>query len=105
MWNNSTSPPWSADYHVNINLQMNYWPAETTNLAETTAPLFDYVDSMVPPGEVTAREMFGNRGWVVNNETNPFGFTGVHDWATSFWFPEAGAWLAQHYYEHYLFTR
>ncbi|GAB3463333.1 glycosyl hydrolase family 95 catalytic domain-containing protein [Actinophytocola sediminis] len=104
VWNNSTSPPWSADYHVNINLQMNYWPAETTNLSETTAPLFDYVDSMVPAGEVTAREMFGNRGWVVHNETNPFGFTGVHDWATAFWFPESGAWLAQHYYEHYLFT-
>ncbi|GAB2756002.1 glycosyl hydrolase family 95 catalytic domain-containing protein [Amycolatopsis magusensis] len=105
VWNNSTSPPWSADYHVNINLQMNYWPAETTNLAETTAPLFDYVDSMVPAGEVTAQEMFGNRGWVVHNETNPFGFTGVHDWATAFWFPESGAWLAQHYYEHYRFTR
>ncbi len=105
VWNNSTSPPWSADYHVNINLQMNYWPAETTNLSETTGPLFDYVDSMVPPGTETARDMYGNRGWVVNNETNPFGFTGVHDWATSFWFPEAGAWLAQHYYEHYLFTR
>jgi alpha-L-fucosidase 2 len=105
VWNNSTAPPWSADYHVNINLQMNYWPAETTNLSETTGPLFDYVDSMVPPGTKTARDMFGNRGWVVNNETNPFGFTGVHNWATSFWFPEAGAWLAQHYYEHYLFTR
>ncbi|OLF10337.1 glycosyl hydrolase family 95 catalytic domain-containing protein [Actinophytocola xanthii] len=105
VWNNSTSPPWSADYHVNINLQMNYWPAETTNLSETTAPLFDYVDSLVPAGEVTAREMFGNWGWVVHNETNPFGFTGVHDWATAFWFPESGAWLAQHYYEHYLFTR
>ncbi|MFG3690812.1 glycoside hydrolase N-terminal domain-containing protein [Micromonospora sp. NPDC047740] len=105
VWNNSTSPPWSADYHVNINLQMNYWPAETTNLAETTDPLFDYVDGMVAPGQVTAREMFGNRGWVVHNETNPFGFTGVHDWATAFWFPEAAAWLAQHYYEHYLFTR
>ena len=105
VWNNSTSPPWSADYHVNINLQMNYWPAETTNLTETTEPFFDYVDSMVPPGQKTAREMFGNRGWVVHNETTPFGFTGVHNWATSFWFPEAGAWLAQHYYEHYLFTR
>ena len=104
VWNNSTSAPWSADYHVNINLQMNYWPAEVTNLSETTAPLFDYVDSMVPAGEKTARDMFGNRGWVVHDETTPFGFTGVHDYATSFWFPEAGAWLAQHYYEHYRFT-
>ncbi|MFD1150262.1 glycoside hydrolase family 95 protein [Saccharothrix hoggarensis] len=104
VWNNSVSPPWSADYHVNINLQMNYWPAETTNLSETTAPLFSFVDALREPGAVTARELHGSRGWVVNNETNPFGFTGVHDWATAFWFPEAGAWLAQHYYEHYLFT-
>ncbi|MEV4811698.1 glycosyl hydrolase family 95 catalytic domain-containing protein [Micromonospora avicenniae] len=105
VWNNSTSPPWDADYHVNINLQMNYWPAELTNLSETTAPLFDYVDSMVPPGQVTAREIYGNRGWVVNNETNIYGFTGLHNWASSFWFPEAGAWLAQHYWQHYQFTR
>jgi alpha-L-fucosidase 2 len=105
VWNNSTSPPWSADYHVNINLQMNYWPAETTNLSETVEPFFDYVDSMVAPGRKTAQDMFGNDGWVVHNETNPFGFTGVHNWPTAFWFPEAGAWLAQHYYEHYLFTR
>ncbi|MEV1007575.1 glycoside hydrolase N-terminal domain-containing protein [Streptomyces sp. NPDC049881] len=105
VWNNSTSPPWSADYHVNINLQMNYWPAETTNLSELTAPLFEYTESMVPPGQVTAREIYDNRGWVVNNETNPFGFTGLHNWATSFWMPEAGAWLAQHFYEHWLFTR
>jgi alpha-L-fucosidase 2 len=105
VWNNSTSPPWSADYHVNINLQMNYWPAEVTNLSETTAPLFDYLDAMVEPGEVTAHEMFGNRGWVVHNETNPYGYTGVHDWATAFWFPEAAAWMAQHYYEHYEFTQ
>ena len=105
VWNNSTSPPWSADYHVNINLQMNYWPAEVTNLAETTTPLFDYVDSMVAPGKVTAQRIYGNRGWVVNNETNPFGFTGLHDWPTAFWMPEAGAWLAQHYYDHYLFTK
>jgi len=105
VWNNSTTPPWSADYHVNINLQMNYWLAETTNLPETTAPFLDYVERMVAPGEVTAREMFGGRGWVVHNETNPFGFTGVHDWPTAFWFPESGAWLAQHFYEHYLFSR
>ncbi|MCW6008197.1 glycoside hydrolase family 95 protein [Micromonospora sp. CPCC 205371] len=104
VWNNSTSPAWAADYHVNINLQMNYWPAETTNLSETTGPLFDYVDAIVPPGRKTARDMFGSRGWVVHNETNPYGFTGVHDWPTAFWFPEAGAWLALHYWEHYLFT-
>jgi alpha-L-fucosidase 2 len=105
VWNNSTRPPWDADYHVNINLQMNYWPAEVTNLSETTAPLFDYVDAMVPPGTVTAQQIYGNRGWVVNNETNPYGFTGLHNWPQSFWFPEAGAWLAQSYYQHYQFTQ
>ncbi|GAA0921406.1 hypothetical protein GCM10009558_032900 [Virgisporangium aurantiacum] len=105
VWNNVTNPPWDADYHVNINLQMNYWPAETTNLSETTAPLFDYVDAMVPPGRVTAQQIYGNRGWVVNNETNPYGFTGLHNYPQSFWFPEAGAWLAQHYWEHYRFTK
>ncbi|MER6948262.1 glycoside hydrolase family 95 protein [Nonomuraea sp. NPDC000554] len=105
VWNQSTAAPWSADYHTNINVQMNYWPAEVTNLSETTRPLFDFVDALRPPGRVTAREMFGADGWVVHNETNPFGFTGVHDWSTAFWFPEAGAWLAQHAYEHYLFTK
>lgn len=105
VWNNSTSPPWSADYHVNINLQMNYWPAQVTNLAETTEPLFDYVDAMVAPGQVSAQQIFGARGWTVGNETNPFGFTGLHNFSTSFWFPEAGAWLARAYWENYQFTR
>lgn len=103
VWNNSTTPPWSADYHSNINLQMNYWPAEVTNLAETTAPYDRYVQAMRAPGRRTAKEMFGTAGWVVHNETNPFGFTGVHDWSTAFWFPEAAAWLTQQMYEHYRF--
>ncbi|WP_237109596.1 glycoside hydrolase N-terminal domain-containing protein [Nonomuraea sp. MG754425] len=104
VWNNSTSPPWSADYHVNINLQMNYWPAEQTNLHETTAPYDRYITSLVAPGRQTAQQMYGARGWVVNNETNPFGFTGVHTYASSFWFPEAAAWTTQHLYDTYRFT-
>ncbi|MEV4180808.1 glycoside hydrolase N-terminal domain-containing protein [Streptosporangium canum] len=104
VWNNSTSPPWSADYHVNINLQMNYWLAEQTNLAETTVAYDRYIKAMVAPGRKTAQEMFGSRGWVVHNETNPFGFTGVHDWATAFWFPEAAAWVTQQMYDHYRFN-
>ncbi|MEV4969632.1 glycoside hydrolase family 95 protein [Streptomyces scopuliridis] len=104
VWNNVTNPPWSADYHVNINLQMNYWLAEVTNLAETTAPYDRYVEAMRAPGRVSAREIFGSTGWVVQNETNPFGFTGVHNWATSFWFPEAAAWLTQQLYDHYRFN-
>ncbi|HCT78880.1 MAG TPA: alpha-L-fucosidase [Micromonosporaceae bacterium] len=104
VWNNATSAPWAADYHTNINLQMNYWPAEVTNLGETTEPLTRFIEALRAPGEKTATEMFGSRGWVVHNETNPFGFTGVHDWATAFWFPEAAAWLTWHLYDHYRFT-
>ncbi|WP_345670208.1 glycoside hydrolase family 95 protein [Streptomyces phyllanthi] len=104
VWNNSTTPPWSADYHTNINIQMNYWPAEAANLAETTAPYDRFVEALRAPGRRTAEEMFGTRGWVVHNETNPYGFTGVHDWATAFWFPEAAAWLTQQMYEHYRFS-
>ncbi|MEU9750991.1 glycoside hydrolase family 95 protein [Streptomyces niveus] len=104
VWNNVTNPPWDADYHVNINLQMNYWLAEVTNLAETTVPYDRYVDSMRAPGRVTAREIFETAGWVVNNETNPYGFTGLHQYPQSFWFPEAGAWLTQQMYDHYRFN-
>lgn len=103
VWNHSTTPPWNADYHVNINLQMNYWPAEVTNLSETTGPLFDFVDALVEPGRVSAKKLLGADGWTLFLNTNIWGFTGVIEWPTAFWQPEAGAWLAQHYYEHYLF--
>lgn len=106
IWNNSTDAPWGAAYHPNINLQMNYWPAEQTNLAETAEPLFDFVDGLQEPGNASVRSLFGTeRGFIINNEANPFGFTGVGDWATAFWFPEAAAWLAQHYYDSYRFSR
>lgn len=104
VWNNSNTPPWNADYHVNINLQMNYWPAEVTNLSETTEPLFDFIDSLVEPGGESARKLLGADGWTAFLNTNIWGFTGVIEWPTAFWQPEAGAWLTQHYYEHYLFT-
>ena len=104
VWNHSNTPPWNADYHVNINLQMNYWPADVTNLPETNAPLFDFIDSLIEPGEKVAAK-FGANGWTLFLNTNIYGFTGLIEWPTAFWQPEAGAWLAQHYYEHYLFTR
>lgn len=104
IWNNSADAPWGSDYHPNINLQMNYWPAEQTNLAETAEPLFDYIDGLQEPGNASVRSIFGTeRGFIINNEANPFGFTGVGDWPTAFWFPEAAAWLAQHYYDTYRF--
>ncbi|MES2675109.1 MAG: glycoside hydrolase family 95 protein [Pseudomonadota bacterium] len=105
VWNHSNTPPWNADYHVNINLQMNYWLAETTNLQETLPPLFNFVDSLVPPGQVAAKKLLGANGWTLFLNTNIWGFAGVIAWPTAFWQPEAGAWMAQHYYEHYLFTQ
>ncbi len=105
VWNNSITPPWNDDYHVNINLQMNYWLAETVNLSELMGPYFDFVDSLVEPGKISAQKVAGvNQGWTLFLNTNIWGFTGVIDWPTAFWQPEASAWLAQHYYEHYLFS-
>ncbi|NUP50223.1 MAG: glycoside hydrolase family 95 protein [Catenulispora sp.] len=103
VWNASPTPPWAADYHVNINLQMNYWLAEPCALGECAEPLFDFIEALRAPGRVSARTLFGTEGWVVQNETTPFGYTGVHDWPEAFWFPEAAAWLCRHLWEHYHF--
>jgi alpha-L-fucosidase 2 len=105
VWNDKATPPWNADYHVNINLQMNYWPAEVANLAETAPPLFDFVDHLVPPGRLAAQRYFGANGWTLFLNTNAWGYVGPIDWPTAFWQPEASAWLALHFYEHYLFSR
>jgi len=103
VWNKDMEAPWNSDYHTNINLQMNYWPAEVTNLAECHVPLFDYMDSLVPSGEHTAREMYGARGWVVHHLSDIFGFTVPADGIWGVW-PVGAAWLARHPYEHYLFS-
>jgi alpha-L-fucosidase 2 len=106
VWNNSITPPWNADYHVNINLQMNYWLAETGNLPELMNPFFDFVDNLVEPGKISAKKIAHvKKGWTLFLNTNIWGFTGVIEWPTAFWQPEAGAWLAQHYYEHYQFSK
>jgi alpha-L-fucosidase 2 len=95
--------PWNADFHTNINLQMNYWLAETCNLAECHLPLFDLMDSLVPSGRETAKRHYGARGWVVHHLTDPFGFTVPADGIHGIW-PVGGAWLCQHPYEHYRFS-
>jgi alpha-L-fucosidase 2 len=104
VWNDKAEPPWNSDYHVNINLQMNYWPAESANLAETAPPLFDFVEHLVPAGRLAAQRFFGANGWTMFLNTNAWGYVGPIDWPTAFWQPEASAWLAQHFYEHYLFS-
>ena len=103
IWNEQLKAPWNSDYHTNINLQMNYWPAEVSNLPECHLPLVDYMDTLVEPGSRTARVHYGARGWVVHHLSNPFGFTAPADGVWGVW-PMGAAWLAQHPFEHYLFT-
>jgi alpha-L-fucosidase 2 len=100
LWNNSNNPPWRSDYHSNINIQMNYWLAEPTNLSECAIPFFDYVDSLRGIRAEATRQHYPNvRGWTVQTENNIFG-------AGSFkWNPPGSAWYALHYWEHYAFTR
>ncbi len=111
IWADGLNPPWGADYHTNINLQMNYWHAEQTNLAECHTPVIDYVNSLVPRGTETARQYYCTRdgrdvrGWVIHHENNVWGNTapGTYYWA--FHFPAAAAWMCQDIWEYYAFTQ
>ena len=103
IWNEHLNAPWNADYHTNINIQMNYWPAEVGNLAECHLPLLDWMASIVPSGERTAKVHYGCRGWVVHHLSDPFGYTTPADGVWGVW-PAGGAWLAQHAWEHYAFS-
>ncbi len=105
IWNQHIDAPWNADFHTNINLQMNYWPAEVTNLSFTTVPLFDFMDYIRPQGRITAKKMYNARGWVVHHATDAFGKTGVQNgvaWGT---FPMAASWMCLHFWEHFAFTQ
>jgi alpha-L-fucosidase 2 len=97
------NPPWDADYHLNINLQMNYWPAEVTNLAELHEPLFAFLESLREPGRKTARVHYGARGFVAHHITDVWGFTSPGDLPRSGLWPTGAAWLAHHLWEHYEF--
>ncbi|HEX5026284.1 MAG TPA: glycoside hydrolase family 95 protein [Agriterribacter sp.] len=103
IWNESYNAPWNADFHTNINLQMNYWPAETGNLPETLLPLAHFLQKLTIPGSVTAKEMYNAKGWTLHHLTDAFGRTGVADgvWGVS---PMAGPWMTFPLYRHYEFT-
>ena len=103
LWVWQMNAPWNADFHTNINFQMNYWPAEITNLSELHTPLFDLTDVMVKPGERTAQTIYGARGWVVHHLTNAWGFTAPADGPQGIW-PMGAAWLSKHFWEHYAYT-
>lgn len=105
IWNDSNSPGWNSDYHFNVNLQMNYWPAFVTDMSETAMPLVNYMDSLRNPGNVTAREHFGvEDGWVVNTEANPFGKTAPGSAFSWGFTPGSGAWTCQNLWDYYEFT-
>ena len=103
IWNKELKAPWNSDFHTNINLQMNYWPAEVCNLSETADILARFVSKLTVPGGVTAKEMYGTDGWTMHHLTDPFGRTGVADgiWGLT---PTNGPWMTFPIYEHYLFT-
>ncbi len=107
IWLNNIDGPWRCDYHNNINLQMNYWPALPDNLAECVQPLTDFIKTQVKPGTVTAQSYYGARGWTTSISANPFGFTApLRDRAMQYNLcPVAGPWLATHIWEYYDYTR
>jgi len=105
LWADSIQTPWNGDYHLNINLQMNLWPAESGNLSELHLPLIEFTKSLVPSGSHTAQVFYGSRGWTVHTPSNVWEYTapGEHpSWGAS---NTSAAWLCEHLYEHYLFCR
>jgi alpha-L-fucosidase 2 len=104
IWNNKIRPPWDSKYTININAEMNYWPAEKTNLAELHEPFLQMVKDMAVTGKQTARDMYGARGWVAHHNTDIWRATGAIDGA--FWgaWVNGGGWSSQHLWEHYLYS-
>jgi alpha-L-fucosidase 2 len=103
IWCDGLQAAWNSDYHSNINVQMNYWPAEVTNLSECAEPLFDLIEYMREPGRRTARVQYGASGWVTHTITNVWGFTSPGEGA-SWGLSNAAGWLCAHLWEHYAFT-
>lgn len=109
LWNPYMRPPWSSNYTININLQENYWPVETTNLSELHQALLSYIENLAVTGEVSARTFLGTRGWMAAHNSdiwamsNPVGEFGDGDPVWANWYM-GGAWLSTHLWEHYLFN-
>ena len=101
IWNGSMTPAWESDFHLNINIQMNYWPAEVANLAELHAPYFDLLDSLREPGRKTARVHYGCGGFVVHHITDIWGFTQPGAFASCGLWPMGAAWMCRQLWEHY----
>ncbi|MGU3390811.1 glycoside hydrolase family 95 protein [Sphingomonas sp. M1A8_2b] len=105
IWNAETSPPWESKYTVNINTEMNYWPAEVTALPECVAPLVQMVRELAVTGARTAKTMYGARGWVCHHNTDLWRATAPIDGAQWGLWPTGGAWLCTHLWDHYDYSR
>lgn len=104
IWANKLQTPWNGDYHTDVNIEMNYWPAEVTNLSEMHLPMFDLIASLVAPGTKTAQTQYQKKGWVVHPVTNVWGYTSPGEYASWGMHTGAPAWICQHIGEHYRFT-
>ena len=104
IWADGLSPAWDSKYTTNINVEMNYWPAEVTNLSELHEPFITMVKEVAQTGAETAKTMYGTRGWVLHHNTDIWRITGPVDFAASGMWPTGGAWFCRHLWEHYLHT-
>jgi len=104
IWNGSINPAWDSKYTININTEMNYWPAEKCNLPEMHEPLIQLVKDLSESGKETARLMYKSNGWVAHHNTDIWRITGVVDFANAGQWPMGGAWLSQHLWEKYLYS-
>lgn len=104
IWNHKIRPPWDSKYTVNINTEMNYWPAEPANLSEMHEPLFDLISDISETGKESAQNMYGARGWNIHHNTDIWRISGVVDGAYYGLWPMGGAWLSQHIWYRYLYS-
>ncbi len=104
IWNHELMAPWDSKYTININLEMNYWPSEVTNLMETAQPLYNLIGDLSQTGAITAKEMYGTRGWMAHHNTDLWRIAGPVDGAYWGMYPHGGGWLSTHLWQHYLFS-
>lgn len=104
VWNNNVNAPWDSKYTININAEMNYWPALVGNLAETQEPFFSMIKDLSETGAKTAKEMYGCKGWVAHHNTDLWRIAGPVDGTPWGMFPTGGAWMTTHIWQHYLYT-
>ena len=104
IWNHQTFPAWDSKYTININTEMNYWPAEATNLSELHGPLIDLIRDLSVTGRQAASGMYGARGWTAHHNTDIWRISGMVDTPLSGMWPTSNAWFCQHLWDRYLFS-